>query len=493
MNIKDLSARAVFLLEHLDLPEATGDPDAKWEPFQIEYLNNSSLLAADTKTRQAGWSWISAADAVAGGALEKRSNYIFVSINQDEAAEKIRYARYVIEALDREVRPKLIIENRLELEFENGSRLTSHPCKPVRGKPKAHIRLDEFAHYPKDREIYRAALPATSRGGDIRMGSSPLGPSGLFWEIVTQTLRPYPGFKRSYIPWWHIGALCRNVPEAREVAPHMTTDERVRLYGSKRLIEIFENLPLDDFQQEYECAFLAEGNAWISWDEIKANQMDDQAGRLGCLTAKGKEAALELIDTLLRLVREGKVESALAGGLDVGRKKNASELFFLGKGTTSQLPLRAMITLEAVSFDDQLAVYRKALDLLPITKLLIDQNGIGMQLAEQLSLRYSGRAEGAIFTNPNKELWAVEYKVRMQRKELPIPLDRDLSYQIHSIKKKYTADKHAVFDTEGNEKHHADKFWAHALAVWAAKGEGATNWNDVNGLGQVNNYTSRWR
>ena len=74
--------------------------------------------------------------------------------------------------------------------------------------------------------------------------------------------------------------------------------------------------------------------------------------------------------------------------------------------------------------------------------------GLGMQLAEQLSLRYSGRAEGAIFTNPNKELWAVEYKVRMQRKELPIPLDRDLSYQIHSIKKKYTADKHAgsLFD-----------------------------------------------
>ena len=31
-----------------------------------------------------------------------------------------------------------------------------------------------------------------------------------------------------------------------------------------------------------------------------------------------------------------------------------------------------------------------------------------------------------------------------------------------------TAAKNVVFDTAANEKHHADKFWSLALAVWAA-------------------------
>ena len=55
-----------------------------------------------------------------------------------------------------------------------------------------------------------------------------------------------------------------------------------------------------------------------------------------------------------------------------------------------------------------------------------------------------------------------------QQKKAPIPTDRDLAYQIHSIKKLITPSKNVVFDTDRNEKHHADKFWALALAHSAA-------------------------
>ena len=72
------------------------------------------------------------------------------------------------------------------------------------------------------------------------------------------------------------------------------------------------------------------------------------------------------------------------------------------------------------------------------------------------------------FSNPNKELFAVEARIQAQRRNTPIPNDRDLAYQIHSIKKMITAAKLNRFDTERNEKHHADKFWAWALAIYAA-------------------------
>ena len=466
-----LSDCATFLIEYLDLPEAVGDPDARWEVFQLQNLNNGSLMGIERKARQVGWSWLSAAEAVADSVLHRRATNIFVSVNQDEAAEKIRYAKQIIEALDRAARPRLIIDNRLDLEFENGSRLISHPCRPVRGKARARIYLDEFAHYPKDKEIYAAALPATTKGGYLRIGSSPLGASGMFWEIYAEKLRRYPGFVRGYTPWWTVSALSRDVEQARTLAPHMLTEERVRLFGTPRLVEIFENMPLEDFQQEYECAWVDEATAWITWDEIKRNQIDAQAGQLRCWRATGREAALEAIDQVARAVAADHIELALAGGLDIGRKRNTSELFFVGKGPTAQQPLRLAITLDQVEFADQEMVVSKALDTLPVTLLLIDQNGLGMQLAENMANRHGARAEGVDFTNANKELWSVELKVRMQKGQIPIPLDRDLSYQIHSIKKTVTASKNAVFDTQANEKHHADKYWALALAIWAAKAE----------------------
>ncbi len=57
----------------------------------------------------------------------------------------------------------------------------------------------------------------------------------------------------------------------------------------------------------------------------------------------------------------------------------------------------------------------------------------------------------------------------MQKRKVPLPIDRDMAYQIHSIKRLVTPSKNLVFDTERNEKHHADKFWALALALNAAK------------------------
>jgi phage FluMu gp28-like protein len=466
--VNEPSARLAFLIEYLDLPAATGEPDAQWEAFQLEHLNNSSLLDIDAKARQAGWSFIAAAEAVAEGVLIPRSTNIFVSINQDEAAEKVRYAKQVIESLDEDVRPKLIIDNKLELELANGSRMISHPCRPVRGKARANIYLDEFAHYPKDREIYAAALPVTTRGGRLRIGSTPLGAGGQFWEIFEQKIQPYPGYRRRRIPWWHVAALCKDVPNARKLAPAMLTEERVRTFGKPRLVEIFENLPLEDFQQEYECAWVDEATAWITWDEIKRNQVNAQAGNLWHRQARGVNASLDAIDEVAQACQDRTIEGVLAGGMDVGRHKHLTEITFVGKSTTGHLPYRLGISLAGVEFDDQKAVASKALDVLPVTKFLIDQNGLGMQLAEQLNQVHGERAEGVNFTNETKELWSVELKVQVQRGRVPIPLDRDLSYQIHSIKKKTTAAKNAVFDTQGNERHHADKYWALALAVWAA-------------------------
>lgn len=459
------TARAAFLVEYLDLAAATGDPNAKWEPFQFEHLNNDGLFGIATKSRQVGWSWLAAAESVAEACLIPRIPFVFVSISQDEATEKIRYAKQVIEALDREVRPKLVIDNRLSLELANGSRLMSYPCRRLRGISKARVYLDEFAHYKNDREIYESALPVTTKGGRIRIGSSPLGATGVFWEVFTQTIRPYPGYRRSRVPWWMTRALCRDVRAASIEALVMLTEERLEKFGTERIRQIYDNLPRESFAQEYECDWVDESVSWITWEEIKRNQDEN----LLHWKAASVDKALAVIEEMAQAVQEGKIEGALAGGVDVGRTRMATELILVGKSTANKLPYRLGVTLTNVEFDDQRAVLDKALKILPVTKMYIDRNGLGMQLAEQMQKTHKVRAEGVSFTNESKEVWSVEIKVRLQRNEVSLPLDRDLSYQIHSIKKTTTASKHSVFDAVANEKHHADKYWALALAVSAAK------------------------
>ena len=459
--------KTYFACEFIDLPEAAGLTGVDWEDFQLQYLNNSTRFGVDVKSRQIAWSFTAAVDAIADSALNPGTPHIFVSINLDEAKEKIRYAKAIRKAVDQPVRDshlKLVRDSQTEMEFENGSRLISHPCKPVRGKARARIYLDEMAHYAEgtDKQIYLAALPSTTKGdGYIRIGSSPLGAKGLFWEVYTEAFKKWPGYTRNFIPWWCVESMCKDTKTAREVAYELLTENRVYTFGTPALIEIFENMFLEDFQQEYECAWVDEATAWITWEVIKRNQASD----LLWWHAKSVEEALTMARQVKQATIDGRIEPVLVGGIDVGRKRDLTELMVLGKATTKQYPIRFSVSLDRVEYDDQENCFKEILEILPLTQVLVDQNGIGSQLAENLAR--TGKAVGVDFTNPSKELWAVEARIQAERGNTPLPMARDIAYQIHSIKKTVTSAKNNVFDTERNEKHHADKFWAWALAVWA--------------------------
>jgi phage FluMu gp28-like protein len=465
------SLRRLFLVDNLDLPAASGVPGARWEAFQLAFLDDEGTFRVDNKSRQIAFSFVCAADGLAGALLERRDG-IFVSINQEEAAEKIRYARQIYETLLLAVSglPRVARDNMFGLEFENGARLTSLPARPPRGRARANVYLDEFAHVKGDRAIYSAALPIISKGGRLRMGSSPFGASGTFWEVFTQKLRAYPGYVRRETPWWETYAFCTDVRAARRAAPGLTTRERVERFGNRRVQEIFENVPEEDFAQEYECAFVDETTAWITWEEIREAQDEE----LVCVAATGQGKTLDgvyaAVDALRRAVNAGEVEGALALGVDIGRTRNTTEIYGVGLATTKTFPLRLMLSLDGVEFDEQLAALQYVMRFLPVAGMWIDRTGLGMPLAERMERLYPGKAQGQTFTAGSKMLWATDAKLLIQQRRTPLPVSRELAYQIHSIKRMRTAGNNLVFDTETNEKHHADRFWAWALALGVAYG-----------------------
>lgn len=470
MAWKPRTERAAYLVDNLDLPEAAQFDGARWEHFQLAHLQDNNTFRVEVKARQIAWSWLTAAEAVADGILRGASS-VFISINLDEAKEKIRYAHNVRHALPKPMRPKLLTDNRQELEFDNGARLLSLPATAPRGKAQMNVYLDEFAHVRDDVIIYTAALPMMTKGERrLRMGSSPMGSSGRFWEVATESLRPYPGYSRKVTPWWEVAAFCKNVRAARTMAPALTTFQRVGTFGNDRIQMIYANMPEEDFQQEYEGIFQDETAAWLTWEEIKALQALHSGPCLFVTVSDqtGIDRALATIDDLRAL--DG-IEDVLAAGVDIGRTRNTTEIYVGGVTTLDSYPLRLCITMDNCEFDDQFTVIDHVLKALPIKQMLIDQGGLGRNLAENAAKAHPTKAQGYDFTSQTKALLATDAKMLTQQRRAPIPADRDMAYQFHSIKRKVTPSKNFVFDTERNEKHHADKFWAWALMLAAAKAE----------------------
>jgi phage FluMu gp28-like protein len=359
--------------------------DAKLDWWQNQYLTHDPTFIIANKSRRIGWSFITAMKGLLDANLPTSKRYVkqFVSYSHDDAKEKILFAKEMYENLPRRYRKKIITNSKTQLEFLDSdgrsvSRLISHPCKPVRGKGGI-VSLDEFAFHVKPDQIYTSALPAISRGGAIEIGSTPFGNSGRFYEILTHP--EYSEYKRLTVPWWYSGALCTDFLSAMNDLD-LSTEARVGKYGTEILQKIFSSLPIEDFQQEYECAFRDELSSYITMDMINS-----------CVPV-GKHEMLKYdsIDELLqgnsfRGIKpyDPDVHGTLYAGYDIGRTHDASELTIFGvRPDGVQKKCLASITYRGMPFDDQQAKLERLMNELPIHRMAIDSTGLGAHMAENL-------------------------------------------------------------------------------------------------------------
>ncbi|MER2562945.1 MAG: terminase family protein [Myxococcaceae bacterium] len=425
------------------------DEPVALEQYQFAFLKNRSRFRWVTKSRQVGFSFLFALEALARCHLREKHTAVFVSYNLDDAKEKILVARQVHEELPLAYQKRLVVDSKTELAFEsNGStkrlsRILSHPSKAPRGK-KGDVYLDELAHYVNDREVYRGSTALILRSnGQLTGCSTPLGRRGIFWEIANEELRKYPHHTRQYVPWWLCRFFCADTKRAAVEAPNMPTEERVSVFGRPTLIEQLDSLPLDDFQQEFEGRFVDETYSFFSYELILPCTTDD----------------LVMVDdpTSMRAP-----EGRLVAGFDVGRTRDRSELAVFEE-IEGRFTCRMLKSFEGSPFAEQEAELRRLLGTLPVARLSIDRSGIGMNLAENLARDFP-QVVGETFTNDTKERWATDFKILLQRRDVTMPRDRDLVAQIHAIKRRVLPSGKVSFDAERNARGHADKFWAVALA-----------------------------
>jgi len=452
--------------------------------WQDAYIKSFARFIAIVKSRRVGWSFICSLKGLIKAMDPDRVGYTkqFVSYNEEDALEKISYAKQFYDSMPEcDAKKKLVTDNKSMLCFQdkNGitqSRLISIPCRPPRGKG-GDISLDEFAIYNAKMQklVYDAALPVISRGGTIEMGSSPLGKIGQFYDILVDKERY--DYERYNIPWWFCRDLCVDVPTAVKVAPSLSTVERVETFGTKIIRQIFQNNDFDTFRQEYECDFIDSSESYIPLDLIYSNtpgKRESDIDLSACESMSDEEyweynrgidfQAYKDIDTAILNYRPEYHGETLFLGFDVGRTHDATAIHIIGKMPDGKKRDFARIELRNVDFESQQNVILQAYKELPVYRGRMDMTGIGRPVYEALHKKLGDRLEGVVFTPEEKEIMAIDVKRGLEQREFLLSNDKEFHRQIHSIKRTSNGGKYFRYDAERNEKGHADSFWAWALA-----------------------------
>jgi phage FluMu gp28-like protein len=436
------------------------------DPYQIRFIGQKSAMRSVLKARQVGFSFEIAAESLARCHLRKKHASICVSYNLDDAKEKINKVNELYEELPLEFQRRKIMNTKTEIQFSpiggkgNPTRVISYPSKAPRGKT-GDIYLDELAHCQNDEDIYNGATALILRsGGQLTVGSTPLGRRGKFHAIHTQEFEKYPGYWRQEVPWWLCRHLCRDPKKAAREATGLSTHDRVSEFGTGPLRTQYDALALEHFQQEFELLFVDESVSFFPYEIINP-----------CCT---KEKLQIPMYATIEGVAAKSSEYSLVAGFDVGRMNHPSELvIFQDTGSPTygdKYVMRYREQFKRMPFPDQRERLMKILNVLGnrLKVLRIDATGLGKNLAEDLkkASSFRSRIQEMIFTAPVKEELANNLKILLLDKEIVMPKDRDIIGQIHSIKQRITSSGNSVFHADKGKGHHADIMWAIAMAVY---------------------------
>jgi phage FluMu gp28-like protein len=483
--MKDTTGGLFTPEERLNYADAFVQVDQK--PIDLDYwqevfLMDTNKYSITLKSRRTGFSFIVALKGMVKAIDPHRFNYVrqFVSYNEEDAKEKIRYASMFYHSIPVKHRKKLVSETKTSMEFydiggKTTSRLISIACRPPRGRG-GDIVFDEMGIYPANKAgvIYTAGLPVTARGGCVEIGSTPLGKIGKFYELFSNE-QEYKDYTRYTIPWWFARELCANNVEAIQRAPLMDTEDRVAAFGSGQMKTYLRSMALEDFQQEYECTFIDAAMSYITMDLIQANtpglrakdrheELPEGLGEaedIEVKVAKDVEAIFDIYD----LNRHGR----LYVGYDVARRRDAAVIFVIGHRADGKKISVAEIEMRNEKFEFQLDQFRKIMrSPLPVVRSCIDQTGQGEPLCERLQAEFGEtKVEGVLFNQESKETLAIAVRTGLERREFLLQNDDKFHRQIHSIKRMPTPGGHFRYDSQRDEQGHADSFWAWALAYHA--------------------------
>jgi len=405
--------------------------------YQKRAVQSSARFTWNNWSRQTGKSFSFGLKRMLRG-IERRRNQILLSAGERQSKELMDKVQMHAKAL------KIANDfhsnsfegasfKQLELVIPAKCRVIALPANPMTARGfTGDVLLDEFAMHQDDREIWGALFPTVMRGaGELDICSTPKGPSNMFARLRTN-----PQFE----------ATTLTIHDA--IADGLDVDPEV----------LRQTLNDDDlWQQEFLCEFLDENLAFLTYEQIAA--CEDQNLELPF----GNDQIEEFLRCLRGLVGNGYL------GLDIGRHRDLT-VFWLLEECENRLITRGVLILRGVPFREQYAVLHECLASHKVRRCCIDAGGLGMPLAEAAVECFgSYMVEPVTFTLQSKEEMANGLRMKVEDVTIRIPLQEAIRNDWHSIRRIALPGGRFKYQGERTPEGHADRFWAAALAVRAAR------------------------
>jgi len=358
-----------------------------------------------------------------------------VAHNQEASDNLLRYVKdlgeWLCAAPDAPV--QVVYPQRADrVRFTNSSVVKAMPG----GNPHAirshggSVWFDEYAYHRDQKENYRAAEPVIfQHEGDFRIVSTPFSDVDMFHGIFLNRDGKWDDWSRHKVT---IQDAIRDGLLTRKFNP-------IDVEALRR------GMPDDDaFNAEYMCVPLSDADSYFP---------------------------RELLDLAVLRYDPHFKSGSMYGGFDVARSKRGDYAALAevrrdgdrwqGEPTVWQArgeKFQAMQDRAVRAFEDNGWV-----------RMAVDAGGIGNETAERIQDRL-GRScvEAVIFSSQSKAEMAYALRGLLDKGHMSLADDRELLLDLHAIKRQVIENNIKIDSVKTDERGHADRAWALALAVRAA-------------------------
>ena len=415
-------------------------------PYQKAWLNDKSRYKIWEKSRRIGATYVQSLEDVLDCIKKPGLPVWFSSADESAAKEYILYcaqwakvANAAASAISEEILDEREGLAAFSLTMKNGSRINAMSSNPKAFRSKGgKVILDEFAWHRDAQALWTAARPVITWGYDVRVLSTHNGRQSLFYQFLHEEKQLWSKHKTTIFDAVDQGLADRLTGRKLSKAERQDWLEQERQTCGNE----------DAWQQEYCCNALDETSAFLTYEMI--------------LNAERPEEEIILPVAALR--------GDIYVGFDVARRQDLS-VIVLAEKQGPILVTRHIICLKDVPFSGQKKLLFDILRMPCVRRCCIDASGLGMNLAEDAQTAFGQyKVEGVTFSNPVKAELATDLRIAFEDHTVQIPALRELRDDLHSIKRVVTVAGNVRFDAQRSETDgHADRFWALALTVHAAK------------------------
>lgn len=305
-----------------------------------------------------------------------------------------------------------------EVRLSNGSVIVTLPSTDtakIRGYSPILLCLDEFSLVENQSEFYDAIFPSISSpfGGkkSLIISSTPMGTQNLFWRLWTE--------KNDYAKY------SINIYQAKDA-------------GLKVDIDLLKkNMPdIESFNQEFMC---------LPMDSVQSL------------------FSLELLNS----ITYEKLPPVIARyfGIDIGRRHDKTSVCIIAD-TPEGAFVEDVKTFSGMEFQEQFNQFNQLIKAYKPRKVSIDQTGLGMQLAEDLTRAHGALIDGVTFTAQSKLEMFNNLKKSFSQSTCKIPDSAEIKKDLLKIRRVVTLNN-VSYQADSDEDGHADIAVSIALAYRA--------------------------